>query len=178
MSICAPMPYSRVSTGRPSLEVRVDGVEAVVLEVVGLQLVGDADAAALVAAQVDDDAAARLGDRAQRVVELGAAVAAVRAEDVAREALAVHAHEHGSPPLTSPLTSARCSTPSMHRLPRVARELPWAVGTRALATRRTSRSVRQAVPDELGDRVSGEAGGGGRARSSSAPRGHAPSCPR
>ena len=56
---------------------------------------GEADAPPLVAAQVDDDAAALLGDPPQGEVELGAAVAAGRAEDVAREALAVHPDQHG-----------------------------------------------------------------------------------
>ena len=60
--IWAPMPYSRLSTGRPELHVGVDGVETLVLELVGLQLVGDADPPALVAPQVDDDAEALLGD--------------------------------------------------------------------------------------------------------------------
>ena len=55
------MPYSRLSTGRPSSGVGVDGVQAAVLEPVGLELVGDADATTLVAAQVDDDADAGVG---------------------------------------------------------------------------------------------------------------------
>ena len=64
-----------------------------VLEVVGAQLVVEADAAALLA-HVDDDAAALLGDHLHRLLELLAAVAAHAAEDVAGDALAVHAHEH------------------------------------------------------------------------------------
>src|SRR5438105_10794749 len=43
---------------QPEAQVRVDGVVTLVLERVGAQLVGDADAAALVAAQVDHDAQA------------------------------------------------------------------------------------------------------------------------
>ena len=55
---------------------------------------GDADAAALVAAEVDDDAAALRGDLPHRGVELRAAVAAARAEHVAGQALAVDPDEH------------------------------------------------------------------------------------
>ena len=64
--------------GQPEVEVGVDGVAAAVLQLVGLQLGDQADAAALVAAQVDHDAAALLDDPRQRLVELGAAVAALR----------------------------------------------------------------------------------------------------
>ena len=56
--------------GQAELEVGVDGVAALLLEAVGADLVADADAAALVAAQVDDDAAALLGDELHRRVEL------------------------------------------------------------------------------------------------------------
>ena len=51
------MPYSRESTGKPELDVRLDRVAALVLQRVGPDLVAEADAAALVAAEVDDDAA-------------------------------------------------------------------------------------------------------------------------
>ncbi len=88
------MPYSRLSTGQAQLDVGVDGVEAAVLQLVGLQLVGDADPPALVAAQVDDHAQAGFGDQAQGGVELGAAVAAPGAEHVAGQALAVHPDQH------------------------------------------------------------------------------------
>ena len=76
------------------LHVGLDGVAALVLQRVGADLVAEADAAALVAAQVHDDARALVGDLLQREVELQAAVAAHRAEHVAGEALGVHAHEH------------------------------------------------------------------------------------
>ncbi len=52
----------------------------------------DADAAPLVAADVDHDPLPLLGDLAHGVVQLGAAVAAQRPEDVTGQALAVHAH--------------------------------------------------------------------------------------
>ena len=53
-----------------------------------------ADAPALVPADVEHDAAALGGDRRERGVELRPAVAAARAEDVAGEALGVHADQH------------------------------------------------------------------------------------
>src|SRR6185369_4147113 len=78
---------------KAQLEIRFDGVATLVLQRVGLDLVGKADAAALLV-HVDEHAFALLIDHAQRVADLIAAVAARRAEDVAGEALRVHAHEH------------------------------------------------------------------------------------
>ena len=78
---------------QPELEVGVDRVAAVLLEGVGADLVAEADAAALVTAQVHDDARALGGDLGQRRVQLGSAVTAQRAEDVAGQALGVHPHE-------------------------------------------------------------------------------------
>ena len=80
--------------GQAEVEVGVDGVAAAVLQLVGLQLGDQADPPALVAAEVDDDAATLLDDPRERLVELGAAVAAVAAEHVAGQALGVHAGEH------------------------------------------------------------------------------------
>ncbi len=74
------------------LHVGLDGVEALLLERVGLELVDEADAAALLA-HVQDDAGALRLDAPQRLRKLLAAVAAQRAEGVAGEALRVHAHE-------------------------------------------------------------------------------------
>ena len=65
-----------------------------VLQLVGLQLVQQADAAALVPAHVEHDAAALVGDRGERRVELRTAVAAQRAEHVAGQALGVHPDQH------------------------------------------------------------------------------------
>src|SRR4029450_11860612 len=59
--IWAPMPYSRLSTGRAQLEVGAHRVVALLLETVGLELVADADATAFVAPVVQDDAPALLG---------------------------------------------------------------------------------------------------------------------
>ena len=80
--------------GQAEVEVGVDGVGSGVLELVGLQLVQQADAPALVPADVEHDAAPLLGDGGQRGLQLGAAVAAQRPEDVAGEALGVHADQH------------------------------------------------------------------------------------
>ena len=74
------------------LDLRVDGVEAAVLQLVGLQLVEQPHSPALVSAQVDHDAA--LGRHlGERPLELGPAVATLRAEHVTREALGVQAHQ-------------------------------------------------------------------------------------
>ena len=78
---------------QPELEVRVDRVVALVLEVVGAQLVQQPDPAALLG-EVEEHAAALLLDHRQRRLELLAAVAAERVEHVAGEALGVHADEH------------------------------------------------------------------------------------
>ena len=88
------MPYSRLSTGRPSSTLASTVSRPAVLQLVGLQLVGDPDAPALVAAQVDDHAQAGVGDHAQGGLQLGAAVAAAGPEHVAGEAFAVHPHQH------------------------------------------------------------------------------------
>ena len=74
------------------VHVGLDGVHAGVLQLVGADLVHEADAAPLLA-HVEDDAAALGGDARHGGVQLLAAVAAPRAEHVAREALGVHAHE-------------------------------------------------------------------------------------
>ena len=68
-------------------EVGFDGVEALVLELVGAELGHEADAAAFLLL-VEQDAGAFVGDVAEGEVELVVAVAAERVEDVAGEALA------------------------------------------------------------------------------------------
>ena len=78
--------------GQAEREVGVDGVEAALLQAVGAELVDEADAAALVTAHVDDDAAVLL-DRVERRLELRAALALERVERLAGQALGVHAHE-------------------------------------------------------------------------------------
>ena len=89
--LVADPPLPRV--GRESeREVRLDGVEPVRLQLVGPELVQEADSAPFLA-HVEDDAAALLLDPRERALQLLAAVAQVRVEDVAREALGVHADE-------------------------------------------------------------------------------------
>ena len=65
------------------------------LEGVGADLLCNANAAALVVADVDENAVLLLRQRGQRFVQLRPAVAAHAAEDVAGDADAVHAREHG-----------------------------------------------------------------------------------
>ncbi len=74
-------------------QVRVDRVEPVLLQLVGAQLVEQADPATLLA-EIQQHAAALALDHRQRRLELLAAVAAQRMEHVAGQALGVHADEH------------------------------------------------------------------------------------
>ena len=91
--ICEPIPYSRASAAKPRREVRLDGVEPLLLQLVGLQLAEEADPAALLR-EVEDHALALRLDPAQRELELLAAVTAERVEDVAGQALGMDADEH------------------------------------------------------------------------------------
>ena len=75
------------------LEVGVDGVVALLLQLVGPELVQQADAAALLG-EVEQHALPLLLDHRERRLELLAAVAAHRVEHIAREALRVDADEH------------------------------------------------------------------------------------
>src|SRR5690606_1997443 len=75
--------------GQAQREVGVDRVGPPVLLHVGPQLVHQADAPALVAGRVDEDAAPRGRDGAQAELQLDAAVAAQRTQRVAGEALRV-----------------------------------------------------------------------------------------
>src|SRR6266567_4902227 len=77
---------------KPELEVRFHRVEAVLLELVGAQLVEKTDAAAFLG-HVEQHAALLAGDLLERLLELLAAVAAQRMEDVAGQALGMHTHE-------------------------------------------------------------------------------------
>ena len=92
--ICAPMPYSRWSGLKPSRSFASHRVEPLVLERVGADLGEQADAPALLA-HVEDHAAALLADARERRLELRPAVAPHGVEHVARQALAVRAHEEG-----------------------------------------------------------------------------------
>jgi hypothetical protein len=77
--------------------VGLERVEAVVLQDVSAQLVEETDAAALVADRVEQHATALGCDHAQRGSQLDAAVAARRAERVARQALGMQAGQHAAP---------------------------------------------------------------------------------
>src|SRR4029453_12678891 len=89
--LVADPPLSRI--GRiAELEVRLDRVEPALLQLVRLQLRKQADAAALLR-HVEEDAALLRLDPLERELELVAAVAAERVEDVAGQTLGVHADE-------------------------------------------------------------------------------------
>src|SRR6266851_10097938 len=74
--------------------VRLDGIEARVLEVVGVKLVEQADATTFLVAYVEDHAGTVGGDHFHGGVQLRAAVASEAAEDVAGEAFRVGAEEN------------------------------------------------------------------------------------
>ena len=103
-------------------------------------------------AHVEEHAASLGRDLRQRRVELLAAVAAQRAEDVAGEALGVDAHEDGLGPSTSPMTRATCSAPSRVVSERDARNSPYSVGSADRDAALTSFSCAAAVVDQVGDR--------------------------
>src|SRR5687767_1005205 len=76
------------------LDVGLHGVAPFVLQAVRPHLVAEPDPPTLVAAQVHEHALAFTRDPLEREIELHTAVAAHRAEHVAREALGVHSHQH------------------------------------------------------------------------------------
>ena len=90
--ICEPIPYSRASAGKPSSRFASTVSQPLLLQLVGPELVEQADAAALLG-HVEEDARALLLDARERPLELLAAVAAERVEDVAGQALRVDADE-------------------------------------------------------------------------------------
>src|SRR5437868_3685046 len=73
--------------------IRFDGIDSLVLKLVGLELVEQADAAALLI-EIDDDALSFFGNHFHRGVELPTTVAAQGMKHVARQALRVHPHEN------------------------------------------------------------------------------------
>src|SRR5580658_6078536 len=77
----------------PELAIRFDRVEPLVLQLVRLHFIDEADAAALLR-QIQDNSAGSLGNGAQRKFELSAAIASLGGEHVAGQALRVNAH-HG-----------------------------------------------------------------------------------
>ncbi len=78
--------------GVAQFEVRLDGVAAVILKLVGAELGHEADATALLLL-IEEDAATRIGDGREGELELLATVAAQGMEDIAGEALGVNADD-------------------------------------------------------------------------------------
>ena len=74
------------------LLVGVDRIETLVLQRIGAQFVDEADAAPLLC-QINQNAGARLGDLGNRTLQLFAAIAAQRGEQIAGEALRMDAHQ-------------------------------------------------------------------------------------
>ena len=72
--------------GEAEFDVGLDGVHALVLQLVSFEFGHEADAASFLLL-VEEDAGAGLGDHAEGELELEAAIAAERAEDVSGEAL-------------------------------------------------------------------------------------------
>lgn len=79
-------------SGEAEPAIRLDGVEALVLKLVGANLVHQADAAALLG-QIEEQAGARAANLAERQFELRTAIAANRAENVAGETLGMDANQ-------------------------------------------------------------------------------------
>src|SRR6185369_14092366 len=75
--------------------VRLDGVEALVLQFIGLELVDEADAAAFLR-EIEQYACAMLADDADGAAYLIAAIAFERAQQVAGETFRMQAHENGT----------------------------------------------------------------------------------
>src|SRR5580704_6772476 len=89
--LCGKFVVSRI--GRESEPaICFDRVETLVLQFVSLQLIDQADAASFLR-EIEDHAGGFFGDLAEGELELRAAVASLRCENVAGEALRVDAHE-------------------------------------------------------------------------------------
>ena len=97
---------------QPEREIRLDGIGAVILQLVRAQLVSKADAAPFLT-KVEEDAAPFFGDHLHGTVALRRAIAANRVQRVAGEALGVDAHEHVLAVETSPIVSATWVLPSI-----------------------------------------------------------------
>src|SRR5207244_13406878 len=89
--LVADPPVSRIRR-KAEFQVRLDGVETVLLQLVGLQLVEQADSSPLLG-HVEQDATILAGELNQSLLELLAAVTAQRVEDVAGQAFGVDADE-------------------------------------------------------------------------------------
>lgn len=71
-------------------QIRLDRVEALILEPVGTELFGKAYPPTLVATQVDNHASALIGNALERHLELSTAVAATGTEHITCQTLGVH----------------------------------------------------------------------------------------
>ena len=78
--------------GEAQAKVGVDRVEPAILELVGAQLVGQPDPAALLA-KIEQYAAAGLTDQPQRLLQLRPAIAFEAAEHIAGQTLTVQTHQ-------------------------------------------------------------------------------------
>ena len=117
--------------------VGVDRVQAAVLQAVGAQLVGEADAAALLR-EVEQDAGTLVRHPADGAAQLVAAVAAQRAQEIAGEALRVQPRQGGRLLSGSPTRIANCSgPPSAGRNATIRTSSASASGTRASLTGRS-----------------------------------------
>ena len=125
------------------LDVRLDRVEALLLQLVGAELVQQPDPAPLLG-HVEEHAAALARDLRERLLELLAAVAAQRVEDVAGEALGVRrARARPRRRRPRPRTSATCCLPVSFSRNATALNSPYSVGSRTETTRSTSFSRRR-----------------------------------
>src|SRR5580704_11717667 len=137
--------------GQAEFQVGVHGVGAGVLELVGAELAEQADPPALVAAQVQHDAASLGGDRGHRRVQLVPAVTPARPEHVAGQALRVRADQN-VPAVAQVAQDENHVLGLVHRV-LVTEGAPLAVGVREPGLDHAA-DLPLAVPpvlDELGD---------------------------
>ena len=134
LSMSAATSKLRPSAGRPSRSLAANVSTPRDWQQVGVELVVKPDAAALLA-QVQHDAALDLA-AAQRLGELGAAVTAGRAEQVAGDAFGVNAHDrrgvHG-PFFHPPRHRAKCSSLPGRSWKVMKRASPWRMRIPTLA---------------------------------------------
>ena len=134
------------------LAVRVHRVKTLFLQVVGGDLVEDADAASLVRRVVDDHALARLIHQTHRLLELCATIAAERAEHVPREADRVHpCKDTFAVCHVAPHERNMCAPIALGSVPHNS-ELPVARGKRGLRNPGDQLLGSPPVCDEVGDR--------------------------
>ena len=138
--------------------VRLDGVEALILQLVGADLVGEPDAAPFLV-QVEEHAAALGRDALHGPRQLGAAVATAGAEHVAGQALRVDAHEHAfpvahvapherdvGPPVDDAVVGGHGEGPVRRRKPRRRQALHEPVVAHPVLDQIRHRDHQQAVP--------------------------------